>query len=203
MYVMMHAAWAERNTIGNEVPVHSLWVCACVCVSLNTIRRPLKCDKTVAIIQQFAFLWFLFVRIVLHLINIYSNTLFIRKWYQFAFTRLRVVWFGFRFMHAFVHTYLQKTEEEYTNIYMHTTEYVIFDELNSAWSLLIQFVPFFVHSTYMISTHSQIGYLDVVIPPDFIPEDTSSDVIVPEGSSVKLTCRFVAFFINFILLFPP
>ncbi|CRK96482.1 CLUMA_CG009931, isoform A, partial [Clunio marinus] len=34
-----------------------------------------------------------------------------------------------------------------------------------------------------------IGYLDVVIPPDFIPEDTSSDVIVPEGSSVKLTCR--------------
>lgn len=37
----------------------------------------------------------------------------------------------------------------------------------------------------------QIGYLDVVIPPDFIPEETSSDVIVPEGSSVKLTCRFV------------
>ena len=37
----------------------------------------------------------------------------------------------------------------------------------------------------------QIGYLDVVIPPDFISEDTSSDVIVPEGSSVKLTCRWV------------
>uniref|UniRef100_A0AAG5DV54 Ig-like domain-containing protein n=2 Tax=Anopheles TaxID=44482 RepID=A0AAG5DV54_ANOAO len=36
---------------------------------------------------------------------------------------------------------------------------------------------------------SQLGYLDVVIPPDFIAEDTSSDVIVPEGSSVKLTCR--------------
>lgn len=31
----------------------------------------------------------------------------------------------------------------------------------------------------------------MVIPPDFIAEDTSSDVIVPEGSSVKLTCRFV------------
>ncbi|XP_068158214.1 protein CEPU-1 [Drosophila tropicalis] len=36
---------------------------------------------------------------------------------------------------------------------------------------------------------SQIGFLDVVIPPDFISEDTSSDVIVPEGSSVRLTCR--------------
>lgn len=35
----------------------------------------------------------------------------------------------------------------------------------------------------------QIGFLDVVIPPDFISEDTSSDVIVPEGSSVRLTCR--------------
>ncbi|KFB41814.1 AGAP001048-PA-like protein [Anopheles sinensis] len=35
----------------------------------------------------------------------------------------------------------------------------------------------------------RLGYLDVVIPPDFIAEDTSSDVIVPEGSSVKLTCR--------------
>lgn len=34
-----------------------------------------------------------------------------------------------------------------------------------------------------------MGYLDVVIPPDFISEDTSSDVIMPEGSTVKLTCR--------------
>ncbi|XP_037936284.1 roundabout homolog 3 [Teleopsis dalmanni] len=36
---------------------------------------------------------------------------------------------------------------------------------------------------------SQIGFLDVVIPPDFVAEETSSDVVVPEGSSVKLTCR--------------
>ncbi|ETN64087.1 muscle M-line assembly protein unc-89 [Anopheles darlingi] len=41
------------------------------------------------------------------------------------------------------------------------------------------------HAIYSLT----IGYLDVVIPPDFIAEDTSSDVIVPEGSSVKLTCR--------------
>ena len=35
----------------------------------------------------------------------------------------------------------------------------------------------------------QIGYLDVVVPPDFVTEDTSGDVMVPEGGTVKLTCR--------------
>ncbi|EEB10361.1 lachesin precursor, putative [Pediculus humanus corporis] len=36
---------------------------------------------------------------------------------------------------------------------------------------------------------SQLGYLEVVVPPDFIPEDTSGDIMVPEGGSVKLTCK--------------
>ncbi|XP_059223212.1 uncharacterized protein LOC106086339 [Stomoxys calcitrans] len=40
-----------------------------------------------------------------------------------------------------------------------------------------------------ITVLQEIGYLDVVIPPDFVSEDTSSDVIVPEGSAVRLTCR--------------
>lgn len=31
--------------------------------------------------------------------------------------------------------------------------------------------------------------MDVVVPPDFINEDTSGDVMVPEGGTVKLTCR--------------
>ncbi|KAJ8883275.1 hypothetical protein PR048_015118 [Dryococelus australis] len=35
----------------------------------------------------------------------------------------------------------------------------------------------------------QMGYLDVVVPPDFVPEDTSGDMMVPEGGTVKLTCR--------------
>lgn len=54
-------------------------------------------------------------------------------------------------------------------------------------------VLLFSHWNFPIVYVFQIGYLDVVIPPDFVAEDTSSDVIVPEGSSVKLTCRFVAF----------
>ncbi|KAG5875642.1 hypothetical protein JTB14_003486 [Gonioctena quinquepunctata] len=35
----------------------------------------------------------------------------------------------------------------------------------------------------------QIGFLDVSVPPDFVPEETSGDVMVPEGGNVKLTCR--------------
>ncbi|XP_026668767.1 lachesin-like [Ceratina calcarata] len=31
--------------------------------------------------------------------------------------------------------------------------------------------------------------LSIVVPPDFIPEETSSDVMVREGGQVKLTCR--------------
>lgn len=34
-----------------------------------------------------------------------------------------------------------------------------------------------------------MGHLNVVIPPDITAEDTSGDVMVPEGSSVRLTCR--------------
>ncbi|XP_031628099.1 lachesin isoform X2 [Contarinia nasturtii] len=62
------------------------------------------------------------------------------------------------------------------------------------WNLHIKSVTEDDRGGYMCQLNtdpmkSQIGYLDVVIPPDFITEDTSSDVIVPEGSSVKLTCR--------------
>lgn len=36
---------------------------------------------------------------------------------------------------------------------------------------------------------SQVAFLDVVIPPDFIPEETSGDLMAPEGSTVKLQCK--------------
>ncbi|CAG9762812.1 unnamed protein product [Ceutorhynchus assimilis] len=35
---------------------------------------------------------------------------------------------------------------------------------------------------------SQVGFLDVSVPPDFT-EETSGDLLVPEGGTVKLTCR--------------
>lgn len=34
-----------------------------------------------------------------------------------------------------------------------------------------------------------MGYLDVTVPPDFIQEETSGDVMVNEGGTVKLRCR--------------
>lgn len=34
-----------------------------------------------------------------------------------------------------------------------------------------------------------MGYLDVVIPPDFIPEETSGDTMVPEGGTARVSCR--------------
>lgn len=35
----------------------------------------------------------------------------------------------------------------------------------------------------------QLGSLEVVVPPDFISEETSGDVMVSEGGTVKLTCK--------------
>ncbi|XP_035726747.1 lachesin-like isoform X1 [Vespa mandarinia] len=36
---------------------------------------------------------------------------------------------------------------------------------------------------------SQSAFLEVVIPPDIISEETSNDLMVPEGSSAKLVCK--------------
>lgn len=33
------------------------------------------------------------------------------------------------------------------------------------------------------------AFLEVVIPPDIIYEETSGDMMVPEGSSAKLVCK--------------
>ncbi|KAL7030265.1 hypothetical protein ACKWTF_006596 [Chironomus riparius] len=64
----------------------------------------------------------------------------------------------------------------------------------NTWNLHIKSVTEEDRGGYMCQINtdpmkSQIGYLDVVIPPDFIQEETSSDLIVPEGGSVRLTCR--------------
>lgn len=34
-----------------------------------------------------------------------------------------------------------------------------------------------------------MAYLEVVIPPDIIYEETSGDMMVPEGGSAKLVCK--------------
>lgn len=34
-----------------------------------------------------------------------------------------------------------------------------------------------------------MGYLEVVIPPDFVAEETSSDTVVAEGGTARIVCR--------------
>lgn len=36
---------------------------------------------------------------------------------------------------------------------------------------------------------SQVGQLDIVVPPDILVNETSSDVVVSEGSNVTLRCK--------------
>lgn len=35
----------------------------------------------------------------------------------------------------------------------------------------------------------QTAFLEVVIPPDIISEETSGDMMIPEGGSAKLICK--------------
>ncbi|KZC14516.1 Lachesin [Dufourea novaeangliae] len=62
------------------------------------------------------------------------------------------------------------------------------------WNLHIKGVQQEDEGVYMCQINTdpmkwQTGMLSIVVPPDFISEDTSSDVMVREGGQVKLTCR--------------
>ncbi|KAH0999863.1 hypothetical protein HUJ04_004173 [Dendroctonus ponderosae] len=62
-----------------------------------------------------------------------------------------------------------------------------------AWNLIIKNIQEEDRGQYMCQINtdpmkSQVGYLHVVVPPDFT-EETSGDLMVPEGGTVKLTCR--------------
>ncbi|XP_050666768.1 lachesin-like [Leptidea sinapis] len=63
-----------------------------------------------------------------------------------------------------------------------------------AWNLHIRNVQEDDRGQYMCQINtdpmkSQMGYLDVVVPPDFVSEETSGDVMIPEGDMAKLSCR--------------
>ncbi|XP_013135008.1 PREDICTED: lachesin-like [Papilio polytes] len=64
----------------------------------------------------------------------------------------------------------------------------------TVWNLHIRNVQEEDRGQYMCQINtdpmkSQMGYLDVVIPPDFISEETSGDVMVHEGGTVRVSCR--------------
>ncbi|CAH0405449.1 unnamed protein product [Chilo suppressalis] len=64
----------------------------------------------------------------------------------------------------------------------------------TVWNLHIRNVQEEDRGQYMCQINtdpmkSQMGFLEVVIPPDFIAEETSGDVMVPEGGTVKVSCH--------------
>lgn len=57
-----------------------------------------------------------------------------------------------------------------------------------SWSFLIHT---YTHGRVIIylAPHSQSAFLEVVIPPDIISEETTNDLMVPEGGAAKLVCK--------------
>ncbi|XP_054160630.1 lachesin-like [Oppia nitens] len=65
---------------------------------------------------------------------------------------------------------------------------------NNVWTLHIKGVQDSDRGGYMCQINtmpmkSQVGYVDVTVPPDFINADTSTDVMVRENLNVTLKCK--------------
>lgn len=52
-----------------------------------------------------------------------------------------------------------------------------------------QKTPMTIYRLHCFCVIGQTAYLEVVIPPDIVYEETSGDMMVPEGSSAKLVCK--------------
>lgn len=158
----------------NKMP-HGAWKSEKVCVyAVCVVRRSTfrsNAIKTVTIIQQFA-LWLLFVRKALHLINILARCSFVSD------TDLHLPLNGM----AKRNSLTSSLSISCSNTYKNPWRIRNFDEVN--WTRVADSI--FVIFRFSSTLFSQIGYLDVVIPPDFIAEDTSSDVIVNSFSCISL-----------------
>ncbi|XP_050431798.1 lachesin-like isoform X2 [Adelges cooleyi] len=64
----------------------------------------------------------------------------------------------------------------------------------NTWTLNVRTVRREDRGTYMCQVNtdpmkSQSAFLEVVIPPDIVYEETSGDMMIPEGGSAKLVCK--------------
>ncbi|OAD62865.1 Lachesin [Eufriesea mexicana] len=80
------------------------------------------------------------------------------------------------------------------HVITHNTRVSVSHSDHTMWNLHIKSVQPEDEGLYMCQINtdpmkSQTGMLSIVVPPDFIPEETSSDVMVREGGQVKLTCH--------------
>lgn len=60
---------------------------------------------------------------------------------------------------------------------------------HSLLALSLHFVYNLTQTKNSLLLNQQTAFLEVVIPPDIIYEETSGDMMVPEGSSAKLICK--------------
>jgi len=70
---------------------------------------------------------------------------------------------------------------------------VVHDDHNT-WTLTLKNVQRSDSGPYMCQVNTdpmrhQVGHLEVVVPPDIITSETSSDIIIPEGGSARLQCK--------------
>ncbi|XP_037080307.1 neurotrimin-like [Pollicipes pollicipes] len=65
---------------------------------------------------------------------------------------------------------------------------------HNTWTLILRDVRQSDRGPYMCQVNTdpmryQVGHLEVVVPPDIVTSETSSDLIIPEGGSARLQCK--------------
>ncbi|XP_054278218.1 lachesin-like [Macrosteles quadrilineatus] len=82
----------------------------------------------------------------------------------------------------------------HTHLVAHNTRLSVTHNGHNTWKLTVNNVQKNDSGTYMCQINtdpmrSQMGYLEVVIPPDILNEDGPDDYVAVEGGSVKVKCK--------------
>ncbi|KAK2713504.1 lachesin-like [Artemia franciscana] len=82
----------------------------------------------------------------------------------------------------------------HTHVITHNQRVTVSHNGHTLWNLHLDDVHTEDAGAYMCQINTdpmkyQVAYLTVVVPPEIIERDSPTDVLVPEGGSVKLVCR--------------
>ncbi|KAL7637790.1 UNVERIFIED_CONTAM: hypothetical protein RMT77_011402 [Armadillidium vulgare] len=105
--------------------------------------------------------------------------------YRENWTRLQVGW---------VKADTKAIQAIHTHVITHNARVSVTHTDQNTWNLHIRKVQEEDRGPYMCQINtdpmrSQIGYLEVTVPPQIVDEESSSDIMVPEGSAAILVCR--------------
>ncbi|KAG1674992.1 Lachesin [Nymphon striatum] len=95
---------------------------------------------------------------------------------------------------GWIHVDKQTILTIHTHVITHNKRFSVTHQGKRRWMLHIQDVQEEDRGYYMCQINtvpmiSQVGYLDVVVPPEIIDDSTSSDMTVRENTNVTLTCQ--------------